>query len=164
MAVKFVYLADRPEALATIAGWYFSEWGYLRPDTGPERIAARLGSSMHRDRLPLVVLAVDGREVIAAAELKYHEMDIYPDREHWLGGVYVAVPHRGRGVAAQLIGYAVAEAAALGVEVLHLQTEHRDGGLYTRLGWQAVEQVNYRGVDVLLMQRRIAATHAAPRT
>jgi GNAT superfamily N-acetyltransferase len=156
MAVKFACLADRPEALDTIARWYFDEWGHLRPDAGPERIVAKLQGSMNRDRLPLILLAMDDQDVVAAVELKYHEMDIYPEREHWLGGVYVAAEHRGRGVAARLIGHAVAKAAALGVEILHLQTERRDGGIYARLGWLPVERVNYRGVDVLLMQRDIA--------
>lgn len=162
MALSFACLADRPEALETIAGWYFNEWGYLRPGAGPERIAAKLEGSMHRDRLPLVVLAVDGRELFAAAELKYHEMDVYPEREHWLGGVYVAPGYRGLGIAARLIEHAVTRAIALGVEVLHLQTERRDGGLYTRLGWQPVEHVNYRGIDVLLMERRIAGCDPLP--
>lgn len=162
MAVNFVCLADRPDALETIANWYFDEWGHSRPGAAQEHIVTKLEGSMNRDRLPLVVLAVDGPEVIAAAELKYHEMSIYPEREHWLGGVYVASEHRGRGLAARLIEHAVAIAASLGVEVLNLQTQRRDGGLYSRLGWQPVEQVNYRGIDVLLMQRRIAQVVAAP--
>ncbi|WP_347232124.1 hypothetical protein [Pseudoalteromonas sp. R3] len=47
-------------------------------------------------------------------------------------------------------------AASFGVRELHLQTEQQDGGLYTRLGWQALERVNYRGVDVVVMYKRLA--------
>lgn len=153
--MEFVYLADRPDALERVARWYFDEWGRLRPGTGIERIVAKLGVALNRDRLPLVLLAVDKGEVIAAAELKFREMDIYPEREHWLGGVYVVEDRRGTGIARALIEKAVGIAAELGVEELHLQTEHAGGGLYARLGWQPLEQVTYRGVNVQVMRRRI---------
>ncbi|MDB2356031.1 hypothetical protein N9V89_02245 [Pseudoalteromonas sp.] len=39
---------------------------------------------------------------------------------------------------------------------IHLQTEKLDGGLYKQLGWQPIEQVNNRGVEVLVMSKHIA--------
>jgi GNAT superfamily N-acetyltransferase len=154
-ALRFEYLADRPAALPLLAKWYDSEWGYLNPATSTERIAAKLSESMNRDAIPLVMLAVLGDEVIGSAELKYREMAIYPEKEHWLGGVFVVPEHRGRDVAAQLIDAVVNTARTLGVEVLHLQTERLDGGLYRKLGWQRTEQASYMGLEVLVMQRTL---------
>jgi len=154
-ALRFENLADRPAALPLLAEWYFSEWGYLNPATSTERIAAKLSESMNRDSIPLVMLAVMGDEVIGSAELKYREMTIYPEKEHWLGGVFVVPEHRGKDVAAHLIDAVVNTARSLGVELLHLQTERLDGGLYQTLGWQRTAQVNYRGLEVLVMQRML---------
>ena len=154
-ALRFEFLADRPAALPLLARWYFGEWGQLNPATSTERIAAKLSESMNRDSIPLVMLAVMGDEVIGSAELKYREMTIYPEKEHWLGGVFVVPEHRGKSVAAQLIDAVIDTARTLGVEVLHLQTERLDGGLYRKLGWQREEQVGHRGLEVLVMQRTL---------
>jgi len=43
------------------------------------------------------------------------------------------------------------------VTVLYLQTVRLSGGLYARLGWEPCENVCYKGVDVLVMERRIRA-------
>lgn len=154
-ALQFENLADRPDAVPLVAEWYFGEWGYLNPAATLEKVAARLFASMNRDAIPLVVLAVMGDEIIGSAELKYREMTIYPEKEHWLGGVFVVPEHRGEGVAARLIDAVVNSARVLGVDVLHIQTERLDGGLYLKLGWQRTEQICYRGLDVLVMQREL---------
>jgi GNAT superfamily N-acetyltransferase len=154
-ALRFEFLADRPAALPLLAKWYFGEWGHLNPATSAERIAAKLSESMNRDSIPLVMLAILDDQVIGSAELKYREMTIYPEKEHWLGGVFVVPKHRGKGVAAQLIDAVVDTARTLGVDMLHLQTERLDGGLYRKLGWQREEQVDYRGLEVLVMQRTL---------
>ena len=87
--------------------------------------------------------------------LKYREMDIYPDREHWLGGVYVPTSHRGREVGSRVVERVVEKARSLEVPTLHPQTDRLDGGLYRRLGWKEPERVSYRGREVLVMERRL---------
>lgn len=154
-ALRFENLADRPDAVPLIAKWYFNQWGYLNPAATMEKVAARLFASMNRDTIPLVMLAVLDDEVIGSAELKYREMTIYPEKEHWLGGVFVVSEHRGKGVAARLIDAVVNSARVLGVDVLHIQTERLDGGLYHKLGWLRTEQICYRGLDVLVMEREL---------
>lgn len=101
-----------------------------------------------------MVLATEDTEVIGAAELKYREMSIYPEKEHWLGGVFVSREYRGRGVASTLIERVVEIAEWFRVEVLHLQTARLGGGLYSRLRWSPFEQANYRGREVLAMRRQ----------
>ena len=82
-------------------------------------------------------------------------MDIYPEKEHWPGGVYVAVNHRSKGIGESLISKAVCLATEMGVPKLHLRTQHLGGGLYDRLGWQPVEKVTYHGLEVLVMEKGI---------
>ena len=82
-------------------------------------------------------------------------MTIYPEKMHWLGGVYVNPDFRGQNIASKLVGQAQNEAIKLGIETLYLQTECLTGGLYAKLGWQIEAHVNYRGVDVAVMQKTL---------
>ena len=106
--------------------------------------------------MPLSILAVDSDEILGVAELKYHEMEIYPDKEHWIGGVFVPLQHRGKGVASIIINRVIEVASSLGVNTLHLQTEQLDGGLYKQLGWEPCEKIFYQGLEVLVMERALS--------
>jgi GNAT superfamily N-acetyltransferase len=154
--MNFVFLADREESIPTIADWYFAEWGHIT-NLSVEAISAGMRNALNRDKIPLLVLAVENDEILGVAELKYREMPIYPDKQHWLGGVFVPPAHRGKGIASRLANRIAEIAGSLGVRTLHLQTGKLDGGLYARLGWTAYAQVYYRGLDVLVMEKRLGA-------
>ncbi|WP_245621601.1 GNAT family N-acetyltransferase [Enterovibrio calviensis] len=145
--IEFVFLADKPELIPTLANWYFNEWGTLA-NASLEDFTQKLGDYLNIDKIPLLVIAMDGTTPVGAAHLRFHEMSIYPDKEHWIGGVYVDAPYRGQHIASALVQQIVTSARHLGVKQLHLQTEQLDGGLYAKLGWQEIEQVDSRGVDV----------------
>ncbi|MCC2670136.1 MAG: family acetyltransferase [Armatimonadetes bacterium] len=153
--IELMYLADRPEAVPVVARWYFDEWGYIEPETSYEQTVERLGRKLNRDRVPLTLLAVEGDAVLGAAALKIREMSIYPEREYWIGGVFVHPEARGRGIASALCRRLEGLARAFGIRELHLQTERLDGGLYGRLGWKEVEQIHYCGDEVLVMEKSI---------
>ena len=121
-----------------------------------EDIRKELGNYLNSERIPLMVLAIENENVIGVAQLKYREMDIYPEREHWLGGVFVEEAKRHRGAASAIVRKVISIAEELNVEVLHLQTVARDGGLYRKLGWKPVETVHYRNETVLVMEKNMA--------
>ena len=150
--MKFEFLADRPDAINLVAQWYYDEWGHSKPGASPAGIAKKLSLGLNRDRVPLLLLATDSEKVVAAVELKYREMDIYPDKVHWLGGLYVTPGYRGRGLGVQLVAHALKLAKELGISKLHLQTEKLDGGIYTSLGWRPLERANNKGINVLVME------------
>ena len=153
MEVRF--LADIPEAVPLISKWYFDEWGHEEAGNSVERIAERVRGMLNRDKIPLHVVAVEGGEVLGVSQLKIREMSIYPEKEFWLGGVFVAPTARGRGLATRLVGECLDLAKRFRVETLYLQTEQLGGGLYAKLGWKPIEQVRYNGLDVLVMERPI---------
>jgi GNAT superfamily N-acetyltransferase len=155
--MHFDLLANRADAVPVVARWYFDEWGHSAPESSFEKTCESLQSRLNRDRIPLLLLAIEGDRVVGAAELKPHEMlSVYPEKEPWLGGVFVAPESRGKGIASQLAARIAGIARAFGVEQLYLQTTALDGGLYARLGWRPLEQVHYRGEDVLLMVNRLS--------
>jgi len=152
--LDFALLADRPETIPIIARWYFDQWGERSPGATVATICTNLEKYLNRTTIPLLVLALDHDDILGVASLKYREMDIYPDREHWLGGVYVPAVHRGRSVGSCVVENVVERARSLDVSTLHLQTDRLDGGMYGRLGWKESERVTYRGREVLVMERR----------
>ncbi|MCB9125958.1 MAG: GNAT family N-acetyltransferase [Caldilineaceae bacterium] len=159
------FLADRPDALPLVAGWLYTEWGRRDPGNSPEATAERLAAELSRDRLPIVVVAAYNGVVVGTAALKLHELrDRFPELRHWLGGVYVSADARGHGIAGALVRHVEKLAIDRGITVLHLQTERLDGGLYARLGFQPIEQIKHRGIDVMVMVKPLiaAATPAAP--
>lgn len=151
--MEFIYLADRPDAIPVVAKWYFNQWGYLSEVHSIEKMTEILQGYLHRDKIPLILLAVENDQILGAVQLKYYEMDIYPNKEHWLGGVFVPKKYRGKNIARKLILKAIEVAKSQDVNTLFLQTEKMDGGLYKKLGWEAVEEVIYRNKLVLVMKR-----------
>lgn len=153
--MKLALLTDHPEAIPTLAAWYFAEWGYEVPGNTLEKEKARLHQFLGVDQLPLLVVAMDEEGVVGAAQLKYREMDIYPEKEHWLGAVFVDPDFRGKRIARRIIAEVTSLARKFGVTELHLQTEQLDGGLYAAMGWEPTERVTYHGVEVLVMCKRL---------
>ena len=147
-------LADSPSAIPLVARWYYDEWGRDLPDNSAEICAAWLAPQVNRERAPLHLIAVESAVVLGTAALKLREMVEFPEREHWLGGVFVAPEHRGRGVAAALTRFALECAKRIGVRELFLQTDRLDGGLYARAGFEPVERVQSEGHDVLVMRAK----------
>lgn len=156
MTVQFEFLADRPDAIPTISRWYHDEWGRLKPDESIEHMRSEVAAYTNRDAIPFILLAVRNNDIVAAAQLKFREMaELFPDKEHWLGGVYVPADHRGQGYGSLIVERIAEMAPGYGVQTLYLQTEALDGGLYARLGWIPRARVKHRGVDVLVMERQV---------
>ena len=155
MTLKFLSITDRPDAIPLVARWWFGEWGDLKPDQTVEEIIHRL--QQHKPgELPDIQVAVRDDDVVGAAALKRHEMkDHFPDRLHWLGNVYVGSQFRGLGIGAALADHISDIARERGINKLHLQTKQLDGGVYARLGWQELEQVQHNGNDVVVMVRSL---------
>lgn len=153
--MRFTLLADCPEAIPKIASWYFDQWGYLHPDSRLKDMESKLQGSLNHYELPLLILAFEQEELVGVAQLKFHEMDIFPEMEHWLGGLYVPLEHRGKGIAAKIIQQALRIARTLDIPALFLQTEALGGGLYSNLGWVPVTQAKNCGLDVLVMEKTL---------
>jgi len=157
MPLEFTFLADHVVAIPIISKWYFEEWGHLVQGDSIERTRDRIEDYLNRDEIPFILVATNNNDLVGAAQLKYREMaEMFPDKEHWLGGVYVAASHRGLGYGSQIVEQIVKMAPRYGVETLHLQTEALDGGLYARLGWTPYAQVTSRGLDVLVMEQQLS--------
>lgn len=150
-------LADHPEAVDLVARWYFDQWAHESPSVTLERVKYEVATSANRVSPPLLVLARKDETVIGAAALKIREMEICPEKEFWLGGVYVSETERRKGVASALVEAVLSQAREFGIERLFLQTERLDGGLYRQHGFEAIEEIEYKGSRVLIMETQTGA-------
>lgn len=150
-----VLAGDAPER-QQLARWYHAQWGQGAGLTLEQELQ-RLNRAQDADGFPHLIAAFDGGQVVGAVQLKRREMKAFPQYEHWLGSVFVADSHRGRGLAGQLVERAAAQAVRMDVADLYLQTEAADGGLYARLGWTPLHQADDQGHRVLVMVRRLSA-------
>jgi len=150
--ISFVNLADRKDMLPVVAKWYYDEWGKSQPDNTYKITLAKIESQMNSDRVPLHILAVQDGAVVGVAQLKMQEMKTYPEDTYWVGGVFVPLEARARGVGIDLVLEIIRIAKAFKIKILYLQTEQFDGGIYARAGFKPVERVVYKGTEVLVMK------------
>jgi GNAT superfamily N-acetyltransferase len=149
--MDFVLLADAPEALDTVALWYFEQWCRDSGRYSLEQVKQKLAKANSSFGAPLLVIARESGVLVGAAELKIREMPVFPDYEFWLGGVYVVEHARGKGLASALVNEVLSRAKLAGIRRLYLQTEDLSGGVYLRHGFTALQQTESYGVKVLVM-------------
>ena len=155
MTLQFEYLADRPECVPQVIAWWHTIWADRMGSDMP-RLETQLTQSLGTEELPVHLLATDAGRPVGTAALKRQELaDRYPDRQYWLGSVYVTPEYRGARIASQLAERVAALARQRGLPHLYLQTANLDGGLYARLGWRPLERFDYRGEPTLLMRREL---------
>lgn len=152
--MKISFLKDCQQFIPEIALCYYNEWGYIAGVESVENEIEKTHTFLQED-LPFMLVAHENSIFLGVIQLKFFEMDCYPNYEHWLGGVYVRESYRKKGVAKALIEEGMKKANQLGVQTVYLQTERKDGGLYTKLGWKPVECKKYKGVNVLVMKRSL---------
>ena len=152
----FVPLAERPDAVPRVAGWWCDEWGLPRRHQSLEAYLSEL-ASLKPDDFPFHLLALGGRDILGVATLKDRNdlQELFPDSRYWLSGVYVPPALRGRGVATALCLKMVDIAKTKGIGRLHLTTEALDGGLYAKIGWRPLRRVQVAGDDLLVMARDV---------
>ena len=157
--LEFACLADRPELVPTVAQWWFDEWP--RDGACLDDLVQRVTASLHKDTIPVQMIALDAGSVVGSAVLKQHELeDQYPDLEPWIGSVFVTQAARGRGIASALCARVVDLALEFRLPAVHLQTQNPTGGLYTRLGWQTIDRTTSEGRETLIMKKNLPSSHA----
>lgn len=153
--MQFKFLADYPEHVDTVVDWWYTAWAD-RLGEDRERVCRQLRESLGRQDLPIHILAMSGSTPLGSAALKLQELgDLFPDKQYWLGSVFVDPAYRGDGIASSLTMKIVELAQERRLPHLYLQTVNLSGGLYTKLGWEAQQQFDYRGEATLLMLRQL---------
>lgn len=157
--MKIEYLADYPAFVPTIAAWQQAQFGYLTPTATLEDRTERLRRSLQRDALPMALIALSETGTLLGSAGILPTTITHQHLTPWLSSVYVPDELRGKGIASALSLRAVVEAAQLGFERLYLFTP-RSEPLYTRIGWQTFERIDYNGTSLVLMERPVSSAAA----
>jgi N-acetylglutamate synthase-like GNAT family acetyltransferase len=103
--------------------------------------------------LPWVTfIAIEENDVVGTVSLVPHDLKIRMDLTPWIASVFVKPGSRGRGVGSQLVSFAEAEAQRRDISAMYLFTPNKQQ-MYARLGWNTVEEVEYRGEHVTVMNK-----------
>jgi N-acetylglutamate synthase-like GNAT family acetyltransferase len=152
--VRIVTLAERPDLVMTVARWGFGEWGHLAPGTTLDDRVRRVRDSMRVDSIPMIIVALDGEGVpVGTASLINDDLHGDP-RNPWLASVYVTPEARRRGVGSCLVKAIEQVASRFQYRRLYLFTASVPA-LYARLGWEALEEREYRGEQVTVMAKQL---------
>ena len=149
--IQIDYMPDDPAVIQRVAEWHQKEWSHLNPWSLEERIRFMQGQGAQKT-IPLTVLAWEDGQPVASASLLTHDMDIHPEWFPWLASVYVQSEMRGRGLGSLVVERIEQEARRLGLARFFLYTPDR-ASFYKRMGWNTLEEINYKGVDVTIMDR-----------
>jgi len=155
MDLKFEYLADRPNDIPQVITWWHCVWAD-RMGSDLEKATEQLRLSLSRDELPVHILAILNGKVVGVSAIKLQELaELFPDKQYWLGSVFVDQHHRGNKIGTDMTIKIVDLAKNMGLPHLYLQTINLSGGLYTKLGWAQLLQFKYKGEETLLMIKRL---------
>jgi GNAT superfamily N-acetyltransferase len=154
--VRIAPLRDHPRWIPTLARQQFDYWHRLTGfDTLADYVAA-LERWSAGDGIPTVLVATDGGALLGSVNLLPSEMEIRPALTPWLAQLFVLPEYRGGGVGAAMVAASIAHAGACGFSALYLYTSGTLPAYYARLGWRALERVDYLGRERTVMRYDIA--------
>lgn len=155
-------LKEAPEYLAQLAQWHHAEWTHLNPGLTLQERMEEMQDHLNADSVPTTFVAhkvSDATDqspiLLGSASVIANDMDTKPELRPWLASVYVDVEQRKQGVGGALVKQVMAFAKANGVKDLYLFTPDQKH-FYQNLGWQVIEETDYRGEAVTVMSASLA--------
>lgn len=152
--MKILPLYEIPEAVIPIAEYNFHEWGHKRPNDSVEKTIARIKERVNNRKPPLTLVSYENENYVGTATLNVQEMSIYPEKEYWLGSLFVVPDKRRRGIGSRLVLEIENLARSFGIRELNLYTPNQES-LYKSLGWTTDEYVEYEKETVAVMSTQL---------
>lgn len=152
--IKIDHLGQHQGAIPEIVTWLHDEWGHLMPETTTEKLKSAFNQRISPQQIPETFVVLSDGQVVGTASLVSHDMSIRMELSPWLAAVYIKPECRAQGFGSQLVQAVMDEAAQLGLERFYLFTPNRVP-FYARLGWQILEETEYRGEQVTVMVLKI---------
>jgi GNAT superfamily N-acetyltransferase len=151
--VEIDYLANHPEHVPVLAGWFWGQWRPFYTDRTEADVEQSIRERLSVDRIPLALIALREGQPVGTVCLKHDDMDTRRDLGPWLAGMYVEQSHRGKGIGSRLVDSILREAGSLGIQHLYLFTPSAEG-FFAKLNWSVLERTTYRGFGVTIMERK----------
>jgi len=149
-------LKDAPRYIQRLAEWHHHEWASLNPDRTLAQRIAYMQSYLSNELVPSTFIA-KGNGLMGSAAIVANDMETKPELTPWLASVFVAPECRNQGIGSRLVTHVMQQARAAAISRLFLFTPDRVS-FYRRLGWQILNEENYRGHNVTVMYVDLDAT------
>lgn len=150
-------LAEKPDFVEEMADISMEEWGHLAPDWELDDWAADIREGLTPKGIEQTIVAADSKGAFAGmARLTSWDMDTRKDLYGWVASVYIKPQHRGLGLGTWLVAQVEAQAVGEGLAELHLYTPDA-AEFYGRTGWEVLEHATYKGEQVIIMRKDLAA-------
>ncbi|MBC53492.1 MAG: GNAT family N-acetyltransferase [Gammaproteobacteria bacterium] len=143
-------LKDKPHHLLPLARWHHAEWSYLNPARTLDERIDEMQEDLQGKAIPTTFVAEDNDELLGSACILADDMSSHPELSPWLASVYVAEPHRHKGIGSLLVRRVMQHARESGVKRLYLYTPDQ-AQLYAKLGWQVYSEEPFNGTPVTIM-------------
>lgn len=142
-------LADIPEAIPTMAKWFYDEW-HSFDGRSIDQITAQLSENLNRHSIPITFVAHQNHEILGTVSLDISDLPEFDSYSPWLASLYVHESHRSKGVASALVSHLKQFALSDGYTPLYLWTPGSIS-LYERFGWVEISRSTYIGKSITIM-------------
>jgi GNAT superfamily N-acetyltransferase len=142
-------LADRPQAIPLLAGWFHDEWSSFDRRSCQD-IKSQLTENLNRDAIPLTFLALQDSAVLGTVSLDLSDLPSHDHLSPWLASLFVPPEARGQGTGTALVRHAQDFARLNRIGPLYLWTPGSTR-LYERCGWTEIERAFHGSRPITLM-------------
>jgi len=142
-------LADIPDAIQTLAKWYYDEW-HAFDGRSIDLIANQLSENRNRDSMPITFVGHRNFELLGSVALELSDLPQFDHLSPWLASLYVHTPFRGQGVGRTLVRHLQCFALSHGIGPLYLWTPGSTQ-LYEHCGWIEFASATYASRPIKLM-------------
>ncbi|MBZ8141004.1 GNAT family N-acetyltransferase [Rubrivivax gelatinosus] len=154
-AAQVVPLAERPDLIPLIRGWFEAEWPAWYGPGGPGQALHDLQACAQHDALPLGLVARLDNHPCGFMALKRDGLASLPHLGPWVGAAVVLPGLRRLGIGRALLLELERRAAALGETRLYCATATA-ASLLQHCGWRRLERVAHGGEMLDLYDKRLA--------
>ena len=154
------YLADYPAAIPTLVKWFRDQWPDYYASKSPASMEQDFLSEAFRDRLPSRLVAFKSNGLAGTIVLRSRAIEILPQLQPGLGGLYVVESQRGQGIGTELVRSGMKLAADQGYQTVYATTVVA-AGILESLGWEFLETVIHRDEKLALYRCNLMHPGAA---
>jgi len=153
-ALKIIKLNAEHHGINTVAKWIFNEWGHLRPGNTLDKTIHQLQDGLRDNIVPSIYLAEMDSKHLGTVSLVECDMHIRQQYAPWVASVYVDTEWRNQGIGSKLMNHVESQAKNNDIKKVYLYTPKKKK-MYSRLGWQGIEELEYLGNDVTIMIKNL---------
>jgi GNAT superfamily N-acetyltransferase len=131
-------LRERPEFLERVAARLWHAW-WQDSEMDLPAFGSFVARGLGDAPVPSVFVAHEGDTFLGTASIIEDDLDVRPQYQPWVAGVWVEEAARGRGMGAALVRQAAGAIFRAGYRRAYLYAGTHRVSFYTGLGWQTIE-------------------------